>query len=101
MKKITFCQKRDGTLVPFEKTKIVHAINEAFLSSNEGNKLIAQKITESIMERITRIYRDEVPTIEEIQDIVEDTLISYNFIKTAKSYILYRNKKSQKREVIF
>lgn len=99
MRKIMYCEKRDGQRVLFEKIKIVNAIYKAFEASQEGNKIIAQKMTETIMENILRIHRDETPTIEDIQDLVEDTLISHNFRSTAKKYILYREERAKLRVV--
>lgn len=97
MRKIMYCEKRDGQRVLFEKVRIVNAIYKAFEASQEGNKIIAQKMTETIMENILRIHRDGTPTIEDIQDLVEDTLISHNFRATAKKYILYREKRAKMR----
>ncbi len=97
MRKIMYCEKRNGQRVLFEKAKIVNAIYKAFEASQEGNKFIAQQMTETIMENILRIHRDSTPTIEDIQDLVEDTLISNNFRATAKRYIIYREERSRAR----
>jgi anaerobic ribonucleoside-triphosphate reductase len=99
VRKILYCEKRDGQRVLFEKTKIVNAIYKAFEVSQEGNKIIAQKMTETIMENILRIHRDNTPTIEDIQDLVEDTLISHNFRTTAKNYIRYRYERAKVRGI--
>lgn len=95
-----FVQKRDGSVVSFEKNRIINAIHKAFVEADEGNKIIAQKVTESVIERINRIYKGQMPGVEEIQDIVEEVLIGYNFRITAKKYILYRDKHSRKREEV-
>lgn len=97
VKKVQFCEKRDGTRVIFEKTKIVNAIDAAFQASGEGNKIIAQQVTEAIMENIMRVRRDRVPTIEDIQDLVINTLIDYNFRKTVIEYINYRENRKRER----
>lgn len=99
MRKIMYCEKRDGQRVLFEKVRIVNAVYKAFEASKEGNKIIAQKITETIMENVLRIHRDKTPTIEDIQDLVEDTLISHNFRSTAKKYILYREERAKLRVI--
>lgn len=98
MNKIEFVKKRSGEIALFEKNKIVMAICQAFITSEEGNKLIAQKLTETILEDITRVYFDEIPTVEEIQDFIESTLIENNYTKTAKNYIIYRNKRALIRD---
>lgn len=97
MKKVEFCVKRDGNREVFEKTRIVNAIDAAFEASGEGNRVIAQKVTEAIMENIVRVRRDRTPTIEEIQDLVINTLIDYNFRKTVIEYIKYREKRRLER----
>jgi len=97
MKGIKFCQKRDGTIVSFEKNRITNAINKAFIEAGEGNRIIAQKVTETIVERIMRQFQHGIPTVEEIQDIVEVTLMEYNFNASAKRYILYREERKRTR----
>lgn len=99
MRKIEYCQKRNGQRVLFEKTRIVNAIYKAFEASNEGNKFIAQQMTETIMENILRVHRDRTPTIEDIQDLVEETLILNNYGATAKKYILYREERAKLRVI--
>lgn len=81
----------------FEKTRIVNALVKAFDASNEGNKVIAQQMTESIMENILRVHREETPTIEDIQDLVVDTLIKNNYSLTTKKYIEYRYERAKAR----
>lgn len=98
MKKIKFCQKRDGSVESFEKKRITKAIYKAFKESREGNKTIADKVTETVHERLIKIYGTKPPEVEVIQDIVEDTLMNYNFRRTAKAYILYREEHSRKRK---
>lgn len=100
MKEIKFCLKRDGTIELFNKTRIINAINLAFRESGEGNRNIASKITETIMERILRLFHNDIPSIEDIQDIVEDTLMMYNFRTTAKNYIRYRDERSRMRKEV-
>lgn len=97
MKEIKLCQKRDGSITSFDKTLISNAITKAFKESNEGNRIIALRITETIVERILRKYQKGVPTVEDIQDIVENTLMDFNFNKSAKAYILYREQRSRSR----
>jgi anaerobic ribonucleoside-triphosphate reductase len=100
MKFPKFCKKRDGSVVSFEKNRIVGAIHRAFIEAEEGNRIIAQKVTESVVEKIMLRYTDEIPYVEDIQDIVEDVLMSYNFRQTAKKYILYRDKHNRNRKIV-
>lgn len=99
MKSIKYCIKRDGTLDIFDKKIITNAIMKAFTKANEGNRVLANKITESVVETIMRSSYHETPHVEHIQDIVEDTLITYHFKNTAKEYIRYRFERNRQREL--
>jgi len=100
MKTIKHIQKRDGIVEPFDKKKIVDAIEKAFNKSNEGNRFIANQTTESVVETLLRAYSNQIPTVEQVQDIVEDTLISYNFKHAAKEYIRYRYERNKQRVMV-
>lgn len=97
MKLPKFIQKRDGSLVAFDKNLISRAVLKAFSEANEGNKIIAKKITETIVYKIVLKYPETIPSVEEIQDIVEDTLMNHNYIMSAKKYIIYRNERNNQR----
>ncbi|MCK2000121.1 ATP cone domain-containing protein [[Brevibacterium] frigoritolerans] len=92
------CMKRDGRIVKFDRNRIQLAISKAFIESNEGNVIISKKVTESVIEYITRSYNDKVPKVEEIQDMVEFTLMDLKFRQTAKRYILYREMRNRQRD---
>lgn len=96
---IKYCVKRNGSLEPFDKKVITNAINESFLSAGEGNRILAKKVTESVVETLIRAFYQGTPHVESIQDIVEDTLITYNFKKSAKAYIKYRLERTRQREM--
>ncbi|MBI2624844.1 MAG: ribonucleoside-triphosphate reductase [Candidatus Nealsonbacteria bacterium] len=92
--------KRDGRLVPFDQARITEAIKKAIQASQEGN---LEKDPERISDKVVQVLIKKYPSthsphIEEIQDMVEETLILLDFPKTAKSYILYRNQRAQLRE---
>lgn len=97
MKTIKWFRKRNGNVVPFDKSYIANAIYRAFQDAEEGNKIIAQKVTESVVEKTIRAFQHEIPDVEHIQDLVEETLIEYNFRATAKKYILYRKERELMR----
>jgi len=88
-------KKRDGRVVPFNSDKILIALEKAFLSTNEGKRRTPKKVTDVALARI----ESEVPTVEEIQDILEETLMDMGFRKTAKSYIIYRAKRAEVRSM--
>ena len=94
-------QKRDGSIVPFDIQKINNAIYKSMLASSEGSQkeaeIVANKVYADAL-RITRKYKNFIPTVEGIQDTVEKELILTEYVKTAKSYILYREKRAKIRE---
>ncbi len=93
--------KRDGRTVPFDAQKITSAVMKAFDASNSAkSQKAAEEITHQV---ITELERSEavadVPTVEQIQDMVERVLIENGYVRTAKSYILYRAERSRIREM--
>ncbi len=93
-------QRRDGTIVPFEIDKIKNAINKAMLAGGEGSPKEANQIADrTIMElfRIEKKHKNFIPTVEGIQDTVEQELILADYVKSAKNYILYREERSRLR----
>ncbi len=94
--------KRDGTFVPFEQEKIEIAIKKAFASvdsmvTDDELRKMSDKIVATISEKYPK---DHTVTVEEVQDLVELTLIDENYYREVKSYILYRAKHNMDRKVI-
>lgn len=97
---ITQVQKRDDSIKSFDNTKISAAIQKAMNASGEGNETDAITMMKQVVEVLENIKARDVkyiPSIEGIQNIVEDVLMQSNFHKTAKAYILYRNRRAQER----
>jgi len=98
--KIAQIKKRDGRIVSFDQNRITSAIYKAMQATGEGD--LARdpiKVSMKVVEELTKHYsKDHVPTVEEIQDIVEESLILMDFPKVAKSYILYRQERALIRE---
>ena len=93
-------QKRDGSIVPFDFERIVIAINKAMLASNEGSEAEARMVAHQVLADLVRIskkFKNFVPTVEGIQDSVEKALILSEYVSTAKNYIIYRQKRSELR----
>jgi ribonucleoside-diphosphate reductase alpha chain len=93
-------QKRDGTIVSFDKNKITVAVEKAMRAVGEGSLADAEKIADGVIRdigKITTKYRGFVPGVESVQDLVEKRLISSEFAKTAKAYILYRDERARIR----
>ena len=94
--------KRDGNKVDFEKIKIERAISKAFFSVDSSiTEEELRKMSEKIEQTIKQKYpKDHIPTVEEVQDLVELTLIDENYYREVKSFILYRAKHNMDRKVL-
>ncbi len=93
--------KRDYTTKPFHLNKISDAIKKAMDAVGVGSQNDAQNVALLVNQKLLdrkNEHLEYVPTIEEIQDIVETKLMESNFHNVAKAYILYRNKRSQQRQ---
>jgi len=100
MSKIEFIHKRNGELVPFDSEKITNAIFKAFKANNDYEKEKAEKISAQVVSILEAIYKDgKIPTVENVQDLVETTLLNNGYTQIAKSYILYRDQHSKIREI--
>jgi len=89
-----FVKKRDGYMVPFNPFRIQNAILKA--ASATGEQLDAKALTDRVVEILEKM--EQVPHIEDIQDIVEKVLIEDGKADTAKAYILYRQRHAESRK---
>ena len=98
---ITHITKRDFSTKPFELYKITNAILKAMTAVDHGQmndaQNIADQVYQSLLERKTQVT-NYVPTVEEVQDIVEQRLMLSEFKDVAKAYIIYRNQQAQSRQ---
>ena len=90
--------KRDGRRLPFDAAKIRSAITRAGQASNEFDADEANLLTAQVSKVLTHRFHGEVPEIEQIQDVVEQTLIAANHFQTARSYIVYREQHAKLRQ---
>ena len=94
-------KKRDGRVVDFNADRITEAVFKAFEASGKSDRKLACEIKKIVLEKLEKKYKKRstksIPTIEELQDLVEESLIQKGFAKVAKSYILYRQKRSEIR----
>ena len=98
---IEYIIKRDYSTKPFHLDKITGAINKAMLAVESGSKDSAQDVALSVYNTLLERKKNDqgyVPTIEEVQDVVETQLMESKFKDAAKAYILYRNKRTQQRQ---
>lgn len=89
--------KRDGTLAPFDSGRIYSAILKAGTSTGDFSEAESSLLTAQVLKVLKHKFSDNVPNVEQIQDIVEQVLISANYFATAKAYILYRDKRNMAR----
>ena len=88
---LEYIRKRDGRLVPFEEAKITEAIQKAVRAVGGADMEKAGGIAREVAVILGVIYKDErIPTVENVQDLVEKILIENGHARTAKAYILYR-----------
>ena len=89
--------KRDGKVVEFNSDKIKTAISKSAARVNEMSESDIDRITEIVVNKCERAPGDRIG-VEEIQDLVEDTLLKSKFNRTAKSYILFRDMRTRNRD---
>lgn len=95
---VTKIIKRSGDIVDFDPTKIEKAVYAALKNVGRDDKTIAYTISKDVVMGINELYPEEIPTVEQVQDLVEDLLIHYDYADVAKHYILYRATRTQARE---
>ncbi|HOG23670.1 MAG TPA: ribonucleoside triphosphate reductase [Candidatus Omnitrophota bacterium] len=96
-RKITNIRKRDGSIVPFNGVKIYDAILKAGAATGDYDGTEAQFLTLAVIKVIDNRYDRGFLDIEAIQDIVEQVLITSNYLKTARAYIIYREQHKKLR----
>ncbi len=92
-------KKRDGRAVKFDAEKITNAIAKAGNATGEFDYKAAKRLTLKVLNLAEQVIGRKTPTVEEIQDIVEEVLLSSPYRKTARAYILYRNQHARIREI--
>ena len=96
---ITTITKRDGRTAYFDINKIASAINKAFAATTGAKDNATCLALASEVANILETNGIESPTVEQIQDNVESVLISHGYVRTAKSYILYRAERTRVRDI--
>jgi len=93
-------RKRDGRIVRFRPEKITEAILKAGRATGEIEKeSIARRLMLKVLSIAEETIQKRVPTVEEIQEIIEEVLLSSRYKETAKAFILYRDQHRQMREI--
>ncbi|MBX4215747.1 ribonucleoside-diphosphate reductase subunit alpha, partial [Candidatus Parcubacteria bacterium] len=101
MQTIHKLKKRSGEIVPFDELKIAHAVRSAFKDvKGRADEKVVLDITAKVTEAISSFYREGAPTpsVEDVQDLVERSIMEAGYFDVAKSYILYRYEHTKVRE---
>ena len=91
-------KKRDGKIVNFNPEKITDAIAAAGTATEEFKYDRAKQLTEKVLKKAEEEIKERTPSVEQIQDLVEQVLMESSFKKTAKAYITYRQERNRTRE---
>lgn len=103
MSTIERIKKRDGRIVPFDQSKITEAIRKAFEATGEKDGKRAKEISDKVVRKLEEIQKkdpNKIIAVEEIQDVVEETLVDEGEYKVAKAYIIYREQHREIREIV-
>ena len=92
-------RKRDGRIADFDKSKITNAIFKAAVAVGGEDREVAEKLADRVVAIVYEKFVGTTPTVEDVQDAVEKVLIEEGHAKTAKAYILYRQKRAILREL--
>ncbi|MBO4672325.1 MAG: ribonucleoside triphosphate reductase [Alphaproteobacteria bacterium] len=90
--------KRSGETVNFDAHKIYNAIKKAVAATNELNDSQIFTITQFVLNKLDIEFADKIPSVEQIQDVVIQTLMDSRAYKTAEAYIIYRQKHTELRD---
>lgn len=92
--------KRDGSVVKFNQAKITEAIFRALTATKKGSRSLAKALSDQVVALLSRrLKKEALPNVEDIQNLVEEILISNHLFETARAYILYREQHRKIREI--
>ena len=90
--------RRDGTRQPFDDLRIARAIERAGAATGEFGAPEARRLCDHAIGVLARAPRSHIPHVEEVQDVVEATLIDAGYVATARAYIVYREQHARLRD---
>ena len=96
-RKVSKIRKRDGRIVNFDPRKITNAIHKALIAVKMKNGELAEKLSREVVAVVEEKFKGKIPTVEDVQDIVERILIKNGYAEVAKAYILYRHQRAELR----
>ena len=93
-------RKRNGKTSKFDQNKITNAIYKALMATNKGDRSLAEQLANGVLEKLSHqgFSTTNAPSVEDIQDMVESTLIEQGHSEIAKAYILYRHERRKVRD---
>lgn len=92
-------KKRNGDIVDFNPEKIAIVVGKAFNAVRGGiEPERLERITGAVLEDVERLFVDEIPSVEQVQDLVERSIMTEGFYDVAKAYIVYRYEHAKIRE---
>jgi len=97
--KIDHIRKRDGSVVPFSPQKIEQAIYKALAATKAGDKELAASLARRVVEIVADRFANSMPSVEDVQDIVEEVLMTQGYANVAKAYVLYRQQRAYLRRL--
>lgn len=97
MERIARVKKRDDRVVDFNQERITDAIYKAMAATGMGSKADARRVSDEVVRRLGEKFAGRVPSVEDIQDVVVETLGSSGFKAVAEEYDSYRRKKQEIR----
>jgi ribonucleoside-diphosphate reductase alpha chain len=92
-------RKRDGSIVPFDASKIEKAVQKALVATKADAEGLASRLSGAVVEILEERSGGKTPTVEQVQDIVEEVLMTRGFPDTARAYILYRQQRADVRRL--
>ena len=99
MTEISKIRKRDSRIVDFDEEKITRAIWAAAQAVGGRNRKLAERLSNRVVVLLEEKFPQEIPGVEDVQDVVEKTLIEEGHARTAKAYILYRKQHENLRKI--
>ncbi len=91
-------KKRDDRIISFDSNKIKTAIAKVLIATGKEDPKIPIELTKKVLTRLNCKFAKSIPTVEDVQDVVEKILIESGYTETAKAYIIYRQKRTELRE---
>ncbi|HXG05948.1 MAG TPA: adenosylcobalamin-dependent ribonucleoside-diphosphate reductase [Nitrososphaera sp.] len=95
---ISQIRKRNGRVVNFEQSKISNAIYKALVATGKPDYPLAERLASRVVQRMVQGEKTVIPSVEDVQDMVESILIEEGLSETAKAYILYRHERRKLRD---